>query len=54
MKQLREADILRACLTWLRLHGVYCWRQNQGASRGEYKGSAASCALPACRGSATS
>jgi len=38
MKQQREADILRACLTWLRLHGVYCWRQNQGASRGEYQG----------------
>jgi hypothetical protein len=27
----READILRACLRWLHLHGIYCWRQNQGA-----------------------
>jgi VRR-NUC domain len=31
MRAEREADILRACLTWLHLQGVYCWRQNQGA-----------------------
>jgi hypothetical protein len=38
MKEQRESDILRDCLTWLRLHGVFCWRQNQGAIRGEYNG----------------
>ncbi len=31
MRAEREADILRTCLAWLRLQGVYCWRQNQGA-----------------------
>lgn len=34
MRDLREADILRICLRWLQLQGVYCWRQNQGAARG--------------------
>jgi len=38
MKDQREADTLRDCFTWLRLHGVFCWRQNQGAIGGEYKG----------------
>jgi hypothetical protein len=38
MKDVRETDTVRACLTWLRLHGVFCWRQNQGAIGGEYKG----------------
>jgi len=37
-KDQREADILRDCLTWLRLHGVFCWRQNQGAITGQYHG----------------
>jgi hypothetical protein len=27
----READVLSACLQWLSLKGVWCWRQNQGA-----------------------
>jgi hypothetical protein len=31
MRQYRETDIVRDCLAWLRLRGVYCWRQNQGA-----------------------
>jgi hypothetical protein len=31
MRAEREIDIIRVCLSWLRLHGVYCWRQNQGA-----------------------
>lgn len=26
MSDLREADILRMCLSWLHLEGVYCWR----------------------------
>jgi hypothetical protein len=38
MREQREADILQACLTWLKLHGVFCWRQNQGAISGEYNG----------------
>jgi VRR-NUC domain len=37
-KDQREADILRDCLTWLRLPGVFCWRQNQGAITGQYHG----------------
>jgi hypothetical protein len=31
MRAQRESDILRSCLTWLHLQGIYCWRQNQGA-----------------------
>ena len=27
----RESDVLSACLHWLHLKGVWCWRQNQGA-----------------------
>ena len=27
----READVLSGCLQWLRMRGVWCWRQNQGA-----------------------
>ena len=27
----REKDVLSACLQWLRMKGVWCWRQNQGA-----------------------
>jgi hypothetical protein len=27
----RESDVLSGCLQWLRLKGVFCWRQNQGA-----------------------
>ncbi|MBY0525548.1 MAG: VRR-NUC domain-containing protein [Gemmataceae bacterium] len=38
MREQKEADILRDCLTWLKLHGVFCWRQNQGAIAGEYNG----------------
>ena len=38
MLEPKEADILRDCLTWLKLHGVFCWRQNQGAIAGEYNG----------------
>ena len=38
MRDIREADILRTCLTWLQLQGIYCWRQNQGAISGVSKG----------------
>jgi len=38
MKEQRETDIVRDCLTWLRLHDVFCWRQNQGAITGQYHG----------------
>ena len=38
MLEPKEADILRDCLTWLKLHGVFCWRQNQGAIAGECNG----------------
>jgi hypothetical protein len=31
MRAEREIDIIRVCLRWLHLQGVYCWRQNQGA-----------------------
>ena len=27
----RESDVLSACLQWLQMKGVWCWRQNQGA-----------------------
>src|SRR5437016_3713386 len=27
----RESGVLSACLQWLQLRGVWCWRQNQGA-----------------------
>ena len=27
----RESAVLSACLDYLRLHGIFCWRQNQGA-----------------------
>ena len=27
----RESDVLSACLQFLALKGVFCWRQNQGA-----------------------
>lgn len=27
----RESDLLSACLQWLHLKGIFCWRQNQGA-----------------------
>jgi hypothetical protein len=27
----RETDVLSACLQWLQMKGVWCWRQNQGA-----------------------
>lgn len=27
----RESDVLSACLHWLQLRGIWCWRQNQGA-----------------------
>lgn len=38
MKAQRETDIVRDCLLWLRLHGVFCWRQNQGAVTGQHNG----------------
>jgi hypothetical protein len=38
MRAPKEADILRDCLTWLKLHGVFCWRQNQGAISGVHNG----------------
>lgn len=38
MREQKEADILRTCLDWLKLHGVFCWRQNQGAITGEHNG----------------
>jgi hypothetical protein len=27
----RESDVLAGCLLYLKLKGVWCWRQNQGA-----------------------
>jgi len=38
MREQKEADILRVCLTWLKLNRVFCWRQNQGAISGEHNG----------------
>lgn len=38
MREQRESDILRDCLLWLKLHGAFCWRQNQGAISGEHNG----------------
>ncbi len=34
----READVLKACLDYLRLRRIPAWRQNQGAVAGEHKG----------------
>ena len=34
----KEAEVLKQCLQWLKLHGVLCWRQNQGAMQAEHKG----------------
>jgi hypothetical protein len=31
MKAVTESAVLRACLDYLALKGVYAWRQNQGA-----------------------
>jgi hypothetical protein len=28
---MTEAPVLRSCLEYLRLRGVFCWRQNSGA-----------------------
>lgn len=33
MKTQTETDLVRQCLDWLALHGVFCWRQNSGAAR---------------------
>lgn len=38
MREPKEADILRDCLTLLKLKGILCWRQNQGAITGEHNG----------------
>lgn len=38
MKAPREADVLRDCLTWLALHGVFAFRVNSGAFAGVHKG----------------
>lgn len=38
MKERREADVLRDCLTWLALHGVFAFRVNSGAFSGVHKG----------------
>ena len=38
MLEPKEADILRQCMQWLKLYGVFCWRQNQGAIAGEHNG----------------
>lgn len=31
MKKSTESGVVKACLQLLQLHGIYCWRQNQGA-----------------------
>ena len=28
-----ETNLVKACLSWLSLHGIYAWRQNTGAVR---------------------
>ena len=33
----READIQAAILDWLKLHGLFCWRNNTGSFAREYK-----------------
>lgn len=38
MRQLFEKDIQSQCLQYLTLTGIFCWRQNQGAFTGDYKG----------------
>lgn len=38
MREQKEAEVVQACLAWLKLHGVFCWRQNQGAISGEHNG----------------
>jgi len=34
----KEQDLVNSCLEYLQIKGIPCWRQNQGAMRGTYKG----------------
>jgi hypothetical protein len=36
--EVKEKDVLKAVLAYLRIHRIYCWRNNSGASVREYKG----------------
>lgn len=36
----RESEIVKACLQYLRLRGVFAWRNNSGLHMAEYKGKA--------------
>ena len=38
MKAPRETDLVRVCLAYLRLRGVFAWRVNSGAVAGEHGG----------------
>ena len=38
MKVVRETDLVKQLLQWLKLRGIDAWRQNAGAMAGEYKG----------------
>lgn len=38
MKQQREGDILKACLEYLKLRGVFAWRNNNAGVMRESKG----------------
>jgi hypothetical protein len=38
VKAPRETDLVKACLEYLRLRGVMCWRQNSGAVTGKHRG----------------
>lgn len=38
MKKTTESDLVRACIEYLTLKGVFCWRNNTGAFAGEHMG----------------
>lgn len=33
-----ETDLVRACINYLNMRGIFAWRQNQGGMKAEYKG----------------
>lgn len=38
MRKPNETDLVRACLDYLKLRGVFAWRQNSGGMPATYKG----------------
>ncbi len=38
MRKPKESDLVRTCLQWLTLHGIFCWRSSNHAVRRVAKG----------------